>query len=697
MAVILGMFVMLVAVRSRLGRRILLMIFASVLMAVMAVTSMFVWFQFSNLVSARRSGMMETGLIFANSVADDMAQGNRQAVLKAVKSITLSPGISSAVVLSNDGKIFASSGATPKQGELAVRKPSLLNLIKRETLSVGVNVVRNGEAIGRLVVVAEMTKLRRQIVRSALITFGAGILAGLLGVLVAARLQRRITEPILSLINAMTRIRDTREYSERVTCKSEDESGVLVDTFNSMISEIRYRDISLKKLAFFDPLTGLANRQEFHRQVSSLSTSEFGQNGAAVLLIDFDALNSVNDTYGHTVGDALLVTVAAALKWQLPSGSLVARLGGDEFTAIIPRISSEEEVHQALVPLLKELSEPVSIMGRQFSVTLSTGVVLVPSGSTNTLDVLRQADLALNAAKRNGRGSIGFYRASLDEEVQKRMALVADLRNAVPENQLEVHYQPQVSIHSGLVEGFESLLRWKHPQLGYVPPETFISIAEETGLICCLGEWVMRESCQQARKWLDAGHLVRQISVNVSVAQIRQPNFHLHVRDTLAETRLPPHMLCLELTESLFAGTSAKRVREELDQLKDTGVTLAIDDFGMGYSSLSYLLGLPFDKLKIDRAFVGGIEKDPEKRQLLTGLIDLGHALDLTVVAEGVETAGEVDLLRDMQADQVQGYIFSKPLKADEAIEVMRRISADFVLRFPARRRPGKAAMRRSA
>ena len=452
-----------------------------------------------------------------------------------------------------------------------------------------------------------------------------------------------------------------------------------------MITEIGYRDSALKRLAFFDPLTGLANRQSFHGQLEAvLASCVDDQIKAALFLLDLDEFKSINDSYGHSAGDALLVNVAAALKHNASEHVHLARLGGDEFAIVVTGINSEAEAQAVFAPIIQAISQPVEIMARHVQIGVTAGVTMIPRDGTTPSDLLRRADLALYSAKREGKGRMHIYRPKLDEDVQERTALAIDLRHAIRENQLEVHYQPQVNIHSGGVIGYESLLRWKHPTRGYVPPDQFIPIAESNGLICDLGQWILRQSCRQARAWLDSGFAVRQISVNISVAQIRQFNFPGQVEAILAETRLPPYILCLELTESLFAGYSAKRVKQVLEGLKGVGVSLAIDDFGTGYSSLSYLQGLPFDKLKIDRAFVSGIEEDADKRRLLTGVIDLGHALDLTIVAEGAETPGEIALLRQMQADQVQGYVFSKPLPAAQIVAATEEINCNFHERFTA-------------
>ena len=361
-----------------------------------------------------------------------------------------------------------------------------------------------------------------------------------------------------------------------------------------------------------------------------------------LFLLDLDQFKGVNDSYGHSAGDSLLMDVAARFKAECPDNLFLVRLGGDEFAVVATGIATESEAQTVLAPLIASLLRPVDIFGREILIGASVGVAMIPRDGNSTADLLRRADLALYHAKREGRGRVMFYRPWLDEDMQLRTALAQDLRQAIELGQLEAHYQPQVNIQTGEVDGFESLLRWRHPVHGDVSPAKFIPIAESNGLICSLGHWILRESCRQAKAWIDEGLDIRKISVNVSIAQIRQARFELEVEQILLDTRLAPSVLCLEITESLFADTSLVRVQTVLESLKGVGVKLAIDDFGTGYSSLSYLNGLPFDELKIDRAFVSGIGSNASKHRLLKGMIELSHALDLSVIAEGAESEDEV-------------------------------------------------------
>jgi diguanylate cyclase (GGDEF)-like protein len=654
---------------SRIGRRIVLLVLISVTLSIVTLTACVMWFQLRDSVNDRKAGIEATAFVLASAIAEPVAAGNQRDAVNALRAIKRISDVQLVVALDAQGRQIASLGAASMlSADIVDASSGQFALLTRGWLPVTTDIMSSGKLVGRLIIVADVSDLRTQVARTLLLTLLFAFLAGGLGLAAALRLQRRITAPIASLISAMTHIREARDYSTKVSHDADDETGVLVDAFNGMMTEIDYRDESLKRLAYFDPLTGIANRQEFQRRLSAVLEASLSEGcGAALFLIDLDDFKSVNDTFGHSAGDGLLMDVAAKFHANCGDKTLLARLGGDEFALIVEGVATVEAAQDAIAPLLAVLLRPVDIAGRQIAIGASAGVAFIPGDGTSTVDLLRRADLALYSAKRHGRGSVHFYHASLDEEMQSQALLAQDLRTALAGGQFEVLFQPQVDLGSGRVVGFESLLRWRHPTLGYVPPVKFIPIAESNGFIADIGRWVIRESCKQAKEWLDEGRDFARVSVNVSVAEMRDAGFAQGIADALAETGLPAQHLCLELTESLFAGQSGRRVQDVLAALKALGVTLAIDDFGTGYSSLAYLLGLPFDTLKIDRAFVRGIAAEDGRRRLLRGIIELAHALGLATVAEGAETQGEIDVLRAFGVDQVQGFIFGRPLPAKEA------------------------------
>ena len=665
---------------SRIGRRIVALVLVSVTLSTLTLTGSFLWLQLRDSIASRRAAIQGTGYVFASAIADEVAAGNQQAILNALRSIRRVPDVRQVIAMDGNGREIASLGtAFMLNSDIVDEKSGWYSILTRGWFPVVTDIVKAGKPVGRLLIVADIRSFRSQVAQAAIVTLFAALAAGGLGVAAAVRLQRRISGPIASLTRAMTHIRSARDYSLKVEHESDDETGVLVDAFNGMISEIGYRDESMRRLAHFDPLTGLANRGAFQRHFETVLSAK---SDAVLFLLDLDQFKGINDSYGHSAGDSLLMDVAARFKAECPDNLFLVRLGGDEFAVVATGVATESEAQTVLAPLIASLLRPVDIFGHEILIGASVGVAMIPRDGNSTADLLRRADLALYHAKREGRGRVVFYRPWLDEDMQLRTALAQDLRQAIELGQLQAHYQPQVNIQTGDVDGFESLLRWRHPVHGDVSPAKFIPIAESNGLICSLGHWMLRESCRQAKAWIDEGMAIRKMSVNVSIAQIRQARFELEVEQILLDTRLAPSVLCLEITESLFADTSLVRVQTVLESLKGVGVKLAIDDFGTGYSSLSYLNGLPFDELKIDRAFVSGIGGNASKHPLLKGMIELSHALDLSVIAEGAESEDEVAILRGMGAEQVQGYVYSRPVTAAEIPAAVRSIKSSLRKKF---------------
>ncbi|TBW39026.1 EAL domain-containing protein [Siculibacillus lacustris] len=441
------------------------------------------------------------------------------------------------------------------------------------------------------------------------------------------------------------------------------------------ITERKSAEDRLAQLAYHDPLTGLANRALFQRNLDEVLTRcRAGGIPGALLLLDLDRFKDVNDALGHSTGDELLGKIAHLISRLLGPDHFVARLGGDEFAVLI----QDDAVLATAEPLARRiiaaLSVPMRLSRAEVSVGASIGIALIPEHGTTATDLLRNADLALYRAKEAGRGRCATFDPMMNDEIQHKTTLARDLRCALAgEGGLAVHYQPQIDLATGRVCGFEALARWTHPRLGNVPPIEFIRVAESSHLICDLGTWILREAAGQAKAWLAAGEPACKVSVNVSAAQIWASDFAADVARVLAETGLPPHLLCLELTESLLADHEEGRVLAALQSLKRQGVMLSLDDFGTGYSSLGYLTQLPFDTLKIDRVFIDGIAESSRSRELLRGIVALGHGLGLNLVGEGAEKAEEVAILRDLGCDEVQGFVFARPTIAAEALAYAHR------------------------
>jgi diguanylate cyclase (GGDEF)-like protein/PAS domain S-box-containing protein len=477
---------------------------------------------------------------------------------------------------------------------------------------------------------------------------------------------RRTEATDLRILHADGRARDLA-----VICKAEVAHDKVIGIIGTAqdVTERKEAERQLEQLAYSDPLTGLANRALFTRQLATVieGCALEGRSGA-LLLIDLDRFKEVNDSLGHAAGDKLLIQVAATLRQDLGPRAFIARLGGDEFAVLADgRGMSDAALIGLADRLIGKLSVPVDLTEGEAYVGATIGIARLPEHGATAETAARSADLALYMAKEGGRGRAQLFEPVYAQAVDQRLDLGRHLRHAAETGALTAHYQPQVDLRTGRVTGFEALLRWTHPERGPISPTEFIPIAESSGLIVDLGQWVLREACRQGRAWLDAGLPPRSVSVNVSPVQIWNADFETSVSAVLAETGFPPELLCLELTESLFVDHSEQRISRTLTALSGLGARLALDDFGSGYSSLGYLTRLPFHCLKIDRAFVDGISTAPEKRKLLGGIIALSHGLGMTVVAEGAELPAEVDVLGSFDCDLVQGFVFSLPVAADQA------------------------------
>jgi diguanylate cyclase (GGDEF)-like protein len=429
---------------------------------------------------------------------------------------------------------------------------------------------------------------------------------------------------------------------------------------------VKRRTAELDHLSYHDALTGLPNRAQFDdRLAQELSRAERGGKTLAVMVYCLDRLRTINETLGYLNGDEALRVVARRLAGALPPGGLVARWGGNEFAVLLTQVRGTEDVVMATLALRESLKAPLSVGGHELSVTTSAGISMYPCDDSDAAGLMRKSLAALRRAKEHGGGDYHFYAAEINVKALAHLMLENALRGAVENDELILHFQPQVDTNTGKVVALEALTRWRRPEHGLVSPAEFIPMAEETGLIIPIGEWVLRRACAQARAWQDEGFEPLPVAVNLSVRQFRRKDLPELVARVLEETGLPPWCLRLELTESCVmedAGFAAGVLRE----LKAKGVGVSVDDFGTGYSSLSYLRRLPVDELKIDRSFVHAATDDEDDAAIVAAVIQLARTLRLQVVAEGVETEGQLELLRSLGCGRAQGYLFSRPLPAEE-------------------------------
>ena len=428
------------------------------------------------------------------------------------------------------------------------------------------------------------------------------------------------------------------------------------------------RQLADSKLADFDSLTGLANRHSIDRQLEgTLAAFRGAGRPCALMMLDLDKFKRVNDTLGHQAGDALLVQVAERLTAIVGKRGAVARLGGDEFQIMLPDRDDRGALGELAQKVIQIVSQPYAIEDKRAVIGTSVGIAIAPFDGDTRQDLVRGADLALYAAKHGGRGQYRFYTSDLKDEEQERDALLDDLRAALADGALELHYQPVVEVATGHVACLEALMRWEHPERGFVSPAQFIPAAEESDLIVGLGEWALRTACEAATRWPET---VR-VAVNVSPVQFAGAGFPATVANALAHTGLAPGRLELELTESVFVGDSDETERM-FRSLKELGVRLALDDFGTGYSSLSYLRAAPFDKIKVDKSFVDSCTReDKNSAKIIAAIVGLSNALNMETTVEGVEAFDQLEVVKARGAKLVQGYIYSRPLPEAQVLEMI--------------------------
>jgi diguanylate cyclase (GGDEF)-like protein len=441
----------------------------------------------------------------------------------------------------------------------------------------------------------------------------------------------------------------------------------------SDISSLKVSQEELEHQAHHDVLTELPNRLLFRDRLDhAIERAQRSHLRLAVIFLDLDRFKHVNDSLGHSAGDQLLRDVAMRLRSAVRRDDTLARLGGDEFTVLMEGLKDGRDAAVLAEKLLGALREPFRIQQHELYVSTSIGISMYPQDALTTESLLRNADAAMYRAKDAGRNAYWYYSEEMTSAAFDRVVLEAQLRQAIELEQLVLHFQPQVDLSARHIVGVEALVRWNHPTKGFIPPARFIPIAEESGLIIPLGDWVLRAACRQAKAWLDQGVVFGCIAVNVSAPQILRGTLYASVRSVLEATGLPPSCLELEINESFVMEQPVSTIKQFL-ALRELGVTLAIDDFGTAYSSLAYLKRLPVDKLKIDRSFILDLPHDTNDAGVARAVIALGHSLQFKVIAEGVETEPQHEFLKSEGCDQAQGFLYSQAMDASQVEQLLRQ------------------------
>jgi diguanylate cyclase (GGDEF)-like protein len=509
---------------------------------------------------------------------------------------------------------------------------------------------------------AYLEVLRSRSIDTFLGTVAGGVVFLWVLLIVGLAIERRVLKPIELLTKKLDFGGDRSDLTEDQDAilkysSRKDEIGALA---RALDSRRRYED-EIAHLARHDVLTDLPNRALFRDELKRAFANRGPGEKVAVLCLDLDRFKPINDTLGHAVGDELLQLVAARLSSCVRAGDLAARLGGDEFGVIQPRVEDEADASALAGRIVESLSAPYDVAGHRVTVGASVGIAIGKETTCSPDELVHQADLALYRVKADGRQSFSFYHQDMDARVENRRKLEVDLRAAIDKNQFAVHFQPAIRLDDNSVAGFEALVRWNHPDRGTVSPAEFIPIAEETGLINQIGQWVLVEACQQAVMW--PSHM--SVAVNLSPVQFKQPTLPLQVINALSKSGLKAARLELEITEAVLLQDS-ENTQETLRQLRDLGVKIALDDFGTGYSSLGYLSRFQFDKIKIDRSFVSEMSSRKDALSIVRAITSLGEDLGMTVTAEGVETEEQLSRLRSVRCTEVQGFYFSRPKAASD-------------------------------
>lgn len=563
-------------------------------------------------------------------------------------------------------RLLASTLADDDKNQLATQLPDLSSALQLHQLTNAADPQRvrvfKLEQHGGAIVIAVLQRSLSKAFAAFTNLQGTLLLLGLIGLLVSilfsAAIALGITRPLSTLATAATRM-EKGDYSEAVALRRDDELGVLATSLDNMRTGIAEREQEILRLAYQDTLTALPNRSLFNERLQqAIATAQRNNQAVTILMMDLDRFKYVNDTLGHGVGDHVLREVAARLKKLLRNSDTIARLGGDEF-AILLTTGHSGHATRVAHKVVRTLEQPIIYEGQPLDVGTSIGIAQFPAHGEDASTLLRNADIAMYVAKRNKTG-FAVYNPDYDTHQQEHLSLLGELRRAVEQNELKVFYQPKISLLNSTVSAVEALLRWEHPTRGSIPPAQFIPFAEHTGYIKVLTRWVLNESLRQCGMWRAMGMPLR-VSVNISARDLMNRELPELVAKLMARHDVPADLLCLEITESGFMEDPIY-AQKVLQRLSELGIHLSIDDYGTGYSSLSYIVQLPVDELKIDRSFVMHMGTDEHTSTIVRSTIELGHSLGLKVVAEGVEDARGLKLLRELGCDQAQGYFISKPV-----------------------------------
>ncbi len=639
-------------------------------------------------VELKQSVLEDAGLLAENIAArgtEPLLTNDRAAAKQVLRELAARPNIVCGQFFDRQGNLLAGYGQnlSPDYHQFFQQRTSPSSHFKfyLDHVCLHQPVMHEGAWLGTLVMQASLLDMQQGMLHFTA-TWGLTILAGwLFSWLLSRKFRDIISAPIERLALAMKNVSQNQNYALRIQESGDPELRQLTNGFNDMLQQIELRDSELilyrerlDHMAHHDSLTGLPNRLLFNdRLKQAIQRAERSKRPLALIFIDLDRFKNINDTLGHDIGDLVLVEAAHRLEQSLRRSDTIARLGGDEFVVILEDFESQQSVGRIARKIINELSEECQIIDHRLYVTASLGISFYPDNGTDLTTLKRCADIAMFRAKEMGRNNYQFYLPGMGDRARRMLSLEGDLREALDKQQMRLFLQPQVSMKSGRVCGVEALLRWEHPKQGIILPGEFIPLAEETGLIVPLGEWAIRETCRMARAWQKRDLPSLCFAVNVSPRQFRQPNLVEMIQEILEETGLPPHLLELEVTETLLMSDVEDAI-EKMSKFKELGILLAIDDFGSGYSSLSYLKHFPINKLKIDRSFIKDLHLDKNDLAIAASVASLAKVMELDALAEGVETRAQESALLGLGMEWAQGFLYQKPVAPEQFEDFMREI-----------------------
>lgn len=540
------------------------------------------------------------------------------------------------------------------------------------------------EYYGELEIVLDTAAYGKSFITNSVIIFVSGVLRALAMALVLYLVYHwLLTKPLSKIIENLSNINPDRPSEHKLPMPpghEKNELGLWVNTANQLLASIERNTLlrheaesSLERLSHQDLLTGLPNRKQFQLQLDAiLQQASRQQHRVAVLCLGLDDFKGINEQFNYQNGDLLLTDLSDRLRTHCGQANALARLGGDQFVLVQTQLEQPYEAAELAQSLLDALEQPFKLDQQSVQLRATIGITLFPEDGDSTEKLLQKAEQTMTLAKARSRNRYQFYIASVDVEIRRRRELEKDLREALPQGQLHLVYQPQIAYHNQQVVGAEALLRWTHPQHGFVPPDQFIPLAEQNGSILAIGEWVLDQACRQLREWHDLGYTHMRMAVNLSTVQLHHAELPRMVNNLMQIYRLPPKCLELEVTETGLM-EDITTAAQHLLSLRRAGALIAIDDFGTGYSSLSYLKSLPLDKIKIDKSFVQDLLEDEDDATIVRAIIQLGKSLGMQVIAEGVETPAQESYIVSEGCHEGQGYLYSKPLSARDIVQFLKQ------------------------